>query len=435
MQPTYFLDLVVENVKCFKGRQELDLSDGNGKPARWTIILGENGTGKTTLLRALGTLDWEFKENEIDDFGFEVKHKELLETLENATIEASKIYYGELSGNGEKLPGLALRPLGIIKGIDKFLHIPEELGGNYEALFQLKLNAYGASRRMGSGSLTESKSPDPIATLFSDKTTLINAEAWLLETDFAIANSKGETKKFLQKRYKLIKETLKNLLPDLLDFRIKEITKTQTQAAIEVETPYGWVAMKDLSYGYLTFIGWVVDLAARMFDRYPDSDNPLGEPAIVLVDEIDLHLHPKWQRQIIEFLTKTFSETQFIVTAHSPLIVQAAENANLVLLKREGDSVKIYNDMEREVITGWRVDQVLSSDLFGLESTRPPSYDKVLERQKELLAKDVLDKKEENELEQIGQELEQLTLTNDVSNESVKVLQRALKILHPNGKN
>ena len=432
MQATYFLDLVVENVKCFKGRQELDLSDGNGKPARWTIILGENGTGKTTLLKALASFNIPAKPLEEGYSELDLKFTPFIIDLINSDIancafSLPNIYSGDYKS-------------GTIEIINRGWRIFTDGEGKKLQVHGLtisgtSINAYGASRRMGQGSLSETKNPNPIATLFSDFETLINAESWLLETNFAIANSNGETKKFLQNRYKLIKETLKNLLPDLLDFRIKEITKTQTHAAIEVETPYGWVAMKDLSYGYLTFIGWVVDLAARMFDRSPYSNNPLGEPAIVLVDEIDLHLHPKWQRQIIEFLTKTFSETQFIVTAHSPLIVQAAENANLVLLKREGDSVKIYNDMEREVITGWRIDQVLSSDLFGLESTRPPSYDKVLERQKELLAKDVLDKREENELEQIGQELEQLTLTNDVSNESVKVLQRALKILHPNGKN
>lgn len=429
---TYFMDLALENVKCFKGKQVLDLSDGNGKPARWTIILGENGTGKTTVLRALSSFNLGSKPLDKDKSEVDFKISSLIFDLFVLDLPYSAISVSNIfRGNIEK---------GAKENIDRAWEISRENGeiqlkfaGITEAA--LSINAYGASRRMGTGSLSETKNPDTLATLFSNEATLINAEAWLLETDFAIANSKGETKKYLQKRYELIKETLKNLLPDLLDFRIKEITKTQTQAAIEVQTPYGWVAMKELSYGYLTFIGWVVDLAARMFERYPDSDHPLSEPAIVLVDEIDLHLHPKWQRQIIEFLTKTFTETQFIVTAHSPLIVQAAEGANLVLLKREDDSVKIYNDMEREVITGWRVDQVLSSDLFGLESTRPPAYDKSVTRQKELMEKDELTPQDEAELEALGKELEEMSLTNDVSPETVKFMQRALKILQTDDKN
>src|SRR5215203_3665800 len=55
--PAYFLSLSLENVRCFGPKQTLDLSDGHGKPARWTIILGLNGTGKTTLLQSLVSLE------------------------------------------------------------------------------------------------------------------------------------------------------------------------------------------------------------------------------------------------------------------------------------------------------------------------------------------------------------------------------------------
>lgn len=51
--PVYIASLTVDNVKCFKGKQTIDLSDGNGKPALWTVILGNNNTGKTTLLKHL----------------------------------------------------------------------------------------------------------------------------------------------------------------------------------------------------------------------------------------------------------------------------------------------------------------------------------------------------------------------------------------------
>ncbi len=74
----------------------------------------------------------------------------------------------------------------------------------------------------------------------------------------------------------------------------------------------------------------------------------------MLVDEIDLHLHPKWQT-IITYLTEMFTQAQFIVTAHSPPVVQAMpRNANIVLLKREGDQVVIHNNQEQGVIYGWR---------------------------------------------------------------------------------
>ena len=111
----------------------------------------------------------------------------------------------------------------------------------------------------------------------------------------------------------------------------------------------------------------MVDLAARMFETYPDSKDPLAEPAVALIDEIDLHLHPKWQRDLLGHLTKRFHKTQFIVSARtSPLVVQAAPDANIAVLRREGNHVVI--DQDAGSVRGWRVDQILTSDLFGLPS-------------------------------------------------------------------
>jgi len=146
-----------------------------------------------------------------------------------------------------------------------------------------------------------------------------------------------------------------------------------------------------------------VDFASRMFVRYPASENPLAEPAIVLVDEIDLHLHPRWQRSIMSYLSNLFPNTQFVATAHSPLVVQAATDANIVVLRREGDHVVIDNDPA--IVRNWRVDQILTSELFGLESARPPQLDGLLRERERILGKSKLTKKDEARLEAIGAEI------------------------------
>jgi predicted ATP-binding protein involved in virulence len=213
--------------------------------------------------------------------------------------------------------------------------------------------------------LSEKNEDDPYASLFSDNVELLNAEEWLLQSDYA-ASKPSPVQRRAAKRRDDIKDVLINLLPDVEDIRFAQLTEKQMKPGVEVKTPYGWVSIKDLSLGYKTLIAWMVDLASRLFDRYPDSPNPLAEPAVVLVDEIDLHLHPKWQRNLMSFLSERFPNTQFIATAHSPLVVQAATDANIVLLRREGDHVIIDNDVKK--IHGWRFDQVLTSDLFGLEA-------------------------------------------------------------------
>ena len=164
--------------------------------------------------------------------------------------------------------------------------------------------------------------------------------------------------------------------------------------------------LRRLGYGYQTLIAWVTDLVSRMVERYPDSPDPPKEPATVVVDEIDLHLHPRWQRKRIAFLTERFPKTQFIATAHSPLVVQAAANANLAVLKRVGDHVEIHNDVDQ--IRGWRIEQILTSELFGLTSADPPEVEALLKRTRELLATAKLNAAEKTELKQIQDEIDTL---------------------------
>jgi predicted ATP-binding protein involved in virulence len=217
------------------------------------------------------------------------------------------------------------------------------------------------------------------------------------------------------------------LLPDVDDFRFSVTDDNAMRPVIEALTHYGWVKIQDLSVGYQSSLAWMVDFAARMLDRYPDSSNPLAEPAVCLVDEIDLHMHPKWQRELIKMLSETFPKTQFIVTAHSPLIVQAAPNANVALLRREGDHVVIENGWEKA--RNWRVDQIFASDLFDTE-IRSEAVQDVLRQRRDLAQKQGRTQAEEAELEALNVKLDALPGTAGVENELIgDLLRRANELL------
>ena len=286
---------------------------------------------------------------------------------------------------------------------------------------------YGASRRMGKSSLSEQRTEDTTASLFSDDVDLINAEEWLLQADYAASKAPSKDSRARKRRDEII-EILKALLPDVSEVRFSPPEEEISVPSVEFQTPYGWVGLKDLSLGYRTLITWMVDLASRLFDRYPHSENPLAEPAVVLVDEIDLHLHPRWQRTLLQFLSDQFPNTQFIATAHSPLVVQAADNANVVLLRREGDHVVIENDVER--IKNWRVDQILTSELFGLESARPPQIDSALEERKRILSKARLTKTDEKRLTDLEAQIGALPTGETPEDlQAMDIIRRAAELL------
>jgi len=262
---------------------------------------------------------------------------------------------------------------------------------------------YGALRRSAEASVEGSTSGHSAASLFSDDAQLISGSEWLLRADYAASTTTDDRAAIRRDK---IRAALIGLLPDVSDIRVAGLDEETPRPRIDVQTHYGWVPMRALSLGYRSMIAWVVDLASRMFEAYPESADPLAEPAIALVDEIDLHLHPRWQREITEHLDRLFPNVQFVVTAHSPLVVQGAGVTNVAVLRRVRDHVEILNDPEE--VRGWRVDQILTSDLFGLRSARPVEIERLLERQQELVLLDKPTDSQRTELAAVDATLAQL---------------------------
>lgn len=429
----YVSELTLRNVRCFGPKEQtLRLTDVAGRPAAWTVILGENGVGKTTLLQCLVALEParhyltllpRDKRPQVDlptnGGGWSIYRDA---EAPNETEICGRLAISDSQSqtpNAYSSVNISV-PTSSVRGIAT----PPYLGPRPN----FRCCAYGATRRTGSTTLSEGTPNDPTASLFLDYVTLVDAEEWLLVEDYA--RTRG-AEPLAELRLERVKSILIDLLPDVSALRVA-FRKGRSRPMIEVETPYGWVPLSDLSLGYRTMIAWTVDFASRLFELYPDSPNPLAEPAVVLVDEVDLHLHPKWQRQLRNHLTDRFPRTQFIVTAHSPLVVQASENENLVVLRREGDHVVIDNDVE--TVQGWRIDQVLTSDLFGLETARPPEYDEVIARRNDLLTRGPLDEDDERDLEGLEARVGSLPAGESIDDQkAMDVIRRAAAKLQQRG--
>lgn len=126
-----------------------------------------------------------------------------------------------------------------------------------------------------------------------------------------------------------------------------------------------------LSDGYRAYLGWVGDLLYHVNMTCPSGKKLVENRGIVMIDEIDLHLHPKWQMTVLPTLAAALPNIQFIVTSHSPLIVGSLEWANIITMRQ---STRQASKLERirSAVHGLDADQVLLTDFFGLASTRAP---------------------------------------------------------------
>ena len=333
-KPLYLLSADLENVRCFGPMQSLQLSGEDGKPFAWTVIFGDNGAGKTTLLQAVcGIASTLQDRKEVPSFiryNWWPKRRPSKTTLVSAQVllrprETAQFSVRYAPERHRQSP-------------------PPRWDFNRDGT--LNYFGYGASRRYGS---TADSGRKPLESsgdesLFVDEAELLNAEEWFVQMSHF-----GPARRQLReaRAAKKVRDLLQSILLDVTDIRI---ASREGRARVEFQTHYGWVPMRDLSMGYRTLIAWIVDFARRLYVLNPRSSNPLATPAVVCVDEIDLHLHQRWQRNLMKFLSEVFPKTQFICTAHNRAAVQALpRDANLVLLRRKGDHVEIHNQAAEQL--------------------------------------------------------------------------------------
>ena len=144
------------------------------------------------------------------------------------------------------------------------------------------------------------------------------------------------------------------------------------------------LALDQLSGGYRAVLALAADLAWRMAQGNPHLDDPLESEAIVLIDEVDLHLHPSWQQRILDDLARTFPNAQFVVSTHSPQVLTTVRPEHIVELDREEDG-RVVAGPPASATYGAEAGDVLSS-VMGTNQ-RPPGneFTKALERYMRLI--------------------------------------------------
>ena len=189
----------------------------------------------------------------------------------------------------------------------------------------------------------------------------------------------------------------------------------QTGQSISVLTKDARVPLQSLSDGYQSVVALTVDILdvlSRMWPKVSDAEG------IVLIDELDVHLHPRWQMKIVASLRNALPRVQFVTTTHQPLCLRGLGKGEVVVMQRDAEGVlePLY-DLPSPA--DFRVDQLLTSDFFGLQSTVDPETEALFDTYYALLALPRRTAEQEAEMEELKSVLSTRRQLGDTQRESL----------------
>jgi hypothetical protein len=197
----------------------------------------------------------------------------------------------------------------------------------------------------------------------------------------------------------MIRSALGELLPGVTFLRIDRQNRQ-----LLFDTPDGVVPLQQLSDGYQNMASWTGDLLFRITETFGNYRRPLAARGLLLLDEIDLHLHPVWQRELLLFLDRKLPNLQILATTHSPFTAQQASPGALHVLERISTKGAKAGVLRARQYNGdpklLRVDQLLEP-LLGLETTESLAAQRVREKQRDLRGKSSRTQAEEKTLAQL----------------------------------
>ncbi|MGV9848241.1 AAA family ATPase [Streptomyces sp. NPDC003442] len=401
----YVTDLELSGVRGFHGHRAARLRfprREDGSYAGWTVLAGRNGSGKSTVLQALALVLQ----------GPAVTHALLKDAgdwmtrgARKAVVEASVVgpeHVDARWANADDLPHDWFPETGSVRMVWERMakwgesHVRLRRPSTTNA-FELQRRAesgpwqetpqgwlvlgYGPYRRLDGGrSAAGFERVDRLATLFDENVCLAEGVTWLIDQHLRGLEGRPGAVELV--------DTVKLLLGDGLLPDDHEVTGVDSDG-LWVNTPRGVLALRGMSDGYRSVTALVVDLVRHLHGAYGElrveerGGHPvIPMPGVVLIDEVDAHLHVSWQKRIGQWMKQHFPEIQFIVTTHSPYICQSADPGGLIRLAaptEERPPEVADDELYQRVVYGSGDDAILS-DLFGVDSPYSERADELRRR-------------------------------------------------------
>ncbi len=317
-------------IRNFKSLREIDVgfAEQTGEAAPWLMLLGENAAGKSSLLQAIGLALAGTEEAS----RFTRPSRVLATGAQTGFIRLTffdkevptELHFrrGETCFTGNTSPSAVVLGFGALR--------------------------YAEARR--------SRRAERATTRFAKLAPLLQPVAriqhpanWLLGLD--------------DHRFAAAALSLRELLPIGNE---SDIIRRGSRILFKVGEHQS--ALSDLSAGYQTVVGMACAIMGMLFERW---ENLISASGIVLIDELDAHLHPRWKMRIVSSLRKAFPQVQFVASTHDPLVLRGIRNHEVAVLRYiPGRGTVIDQDLPP--IEGMQVEDLLTSRHFGLDSLLDP---------------------------------------------------------------
>lgn len=336
------------SIRNFKALKSIDLtlpiSAGSEAGVSCAVILGENATGKSSVLEGvalalLGTaesilLDVDLGGNEVTP-GV-LQHRPDPDSWDVVSPDPLRvdIFYAErdqgthlIANSGSKAFEGDIWPAKVVLGY-----------GPRRYFSKRRTRRFRAARHR-------------VRSLFDPLMTIQNPGDWLLTCD--------------QKPFDAAVRALREVL--MLDDD-DTVLRDADNHRVLIDTAQGRTPLSSLSEGYKSVVAMSVDITRELLSHYDNIENA---HAVVLIDEIETHLHPRWKMQIMDRLRRAFPCVQFFVTTHDPLCLRGMRSGEVFVLQRDPVNRRVESLANLPEVQGLRAEQILTSEFFGLGSTDP----------------------------------------------------------------
>lgn len=417
----YIQKVVINNVRSIS-HFEMDFPD----PAGWHVLIGDNGAGKSSVVRSIALaligpsdaqalrlplITWIQKNEEIAEVSLIIARDQTHDGYAGQKRPLVKPFEASIKISREKSNGFEIGKIDKNGkgGVNPYEYIWSGKGGWFSS-------AFGPFRRFTGGDKEWSKvyysNPKAAAHLsvFGEDVALTESLDWLSQMKFQSFEQNSEASNTLGALKTFINEG--NLLPH--NARLVDVS---SGGVFFIDGNGFDIDVTQLSDGFRSLLSLIFELIRQLVKTYGEQqvfknvmngEMSIGVPGVVLIDEVDAHLHPTWQTRIGQWFTKYFPKIQFIVTTHSPLVCRACENGSIWRLAAPGSGMPSgkVTDRDKNVLINGDVLDAYGTTIFGKGVTI--SVEAVKKKEKLV---DLSNKKRAGELEpEEEKELKQLLL-------------------------